>query len=256
MRTSLSALTTSLMLLSLVASTAWAQSSERYMLDEEEFRALPTEAQTHYLSGVEALDHIDHATALNDFRSGAEIAVDSTALQFKTADLARRQARFASSRRAQDYLAVALDALQRIIDSPAATPQEQSRAERLRDDLTAEIEQAPYREQQRHELGRDYLFQLSLERDWREAGENTDDMTRAIMTLGGSGSAATRATAILIDETGRLHLPNGAPMNEDGVQMTRDTLPEGAIIDENPDTEIYFGTPSENDSSSSTSALP
>ena len=42
------------------------------------FRALPAEAQEHYLAGVDALDHIDYLLAHNEYRRAAELAPESS----------------------------------------------------------------------------------------------------------------------------------------------------------------------------------
>ncbi|MBN1475999.1 hypothetical protein JXA47_04525 [Candidatus Sumerlaeota bacterium] len=226
----------------LLPLTAPAQDLERYMLSEADFRALPAEAQEHYLAGVQALDHIDYQTAHNEYRRAAEIAVDSPALQFNLFELALRQARVSSSRRAEDHLVVAMEALERVINSPASTPAQQSRAERQMVYLERRLSGIQETELSRQETGQTYVHAYALEQDWFNVGRRHPDMTRAILTRqGGGGNPLVRSEVVLIDEAGYLyHADMTDWRDENGVRMTQNNL-VGATIETEPSDDFFRG---------------
>jgi hypothetical protein len=229
-----------LIILAVGAVTAWGQDLQRYMLTEAEFNALPQEAKDHYTAGVAALDRIDFIDALNEYRQAAEAAPNIAAIQFKLVDLAQRQARVTRSRRAEDYLVLAREALERVLDSAVAGPEDQRRAERLVQDLNRQLDQAPADEQRRLELGRTFLHSFSLQQDWFEAGRNAGDMKRAVLTEGGAGSPVTRSEVVLIDSAGNLYHVDRTPFMRSGTQLNRNDL-GGATLDEEPETSLFTG---------------
>jgi hypothetical protein len=232
----LCALAAATMLVTLIAP---AQDLERYMLSEADFLALPAEAQEYYLAGVQALDHIDYQMAHNEYRRAAEIAVDSATLQFKLFELALRQARVSSSRRAEDHIVVGMEALERVINSPASTPAQQSRAER----------QIAYLERRLSGIQEtDYVHAYALEQDWFNVGRRYPDMTRAILTRqGGGGHPLVRSEVVLINEAGYIYHADMTDLrDENGVHMTQNTL-VGATIETEPSDDFFRGVVEETD---------
>lgn len=230
--------------------TAPAQTYERYLLTEAEFNALPEEAQAHYSAAVAALDHVNPQDALAELRQAAELAPDHTALQFALGDLAHDQASAASRRRQrpENYLVLAREAYDRVINNPAATPEEQRRAQRLIASIEREMEEAPAIEQSRRQLGDIFVRAYALEQDWYQARRTAGDRTPAVLTWTGPGDPITRSEVVLIDEGGALYrrqlLAWGsvgwAPyLDENGNQIYADSVP-GVIVKE-PRPEFFQG---------------
>jgi hypothetical protein len=216
------------------------QGLDRYLLSDSEYRSLPSGAQEHYNLGVNALDHIDYVEGYRQYRLAAEAAADSPVMQFKLVELSRRQARLSGSRRAEDFLVVALEALQRVVDSPASTPDDQRRAARLVEVVETRLEQAPITQQQRHAIGRDFIHALTLERDWTQAGREASDMERAVVIESGPGGFLARSSVVLIDSGGHLYNPDKTPFLRSGQHATRVDM-AGATFETQPDADFFQG---------------
>jgi hypothetical protein len=210
------------------------------MLTDREYTALPAAAREHYDLGTFALDHIDYREALRQYRVASELAPDSAALQLKVVELSRRQARLESSRRAEDFLVIGLEALQRILDSPVSSPDDQQRAQRLMEDIRNTLEEVPGREQRRIEMGREFIHALTLERDWRQARREGGEMKPLVATEPGPGSILLRSVVLLEDAQGRLYNPDKTEFKRDGENMTRGLL-SGWTFEDSPGGSFFQG---------------
>jgi hypothetical protein len=222
---------------SLLTSVGGAQTYTRYLLSQAEYRALPAQAQEHYEQAIGFLNRIDYEYAHDAMRRAAEAAPDHIPVQFKLYDLTSRQARLATSRRAEDYRLVALQALQRVVDNPSATPESRVRAEREIASIRTEMENAQSQELARRTAGRNYIFAFALENMWYNALQRADAArTPAILTEPGVGNPLTRSEVVLYDQNGMMYHADGLPYQDsNGVQLNKDSLVGVTLIEEPPE---------------------